>query len=70
MTINDHCVCVVCMCPSSLLPPGLHGNSLLPLTLMEEHVGVVTQATASDAGSVSIATVTLYLQANSKPVMV
>lgn len=58
------------MCLWLLLPSVLQGNTLPPLTLTEEHVGVVTQATASDAGSAFIATATRYLQANSRPVMV
>lgn len=52
------------------VPSELQGNPLPPLTLTEEHVGVVTQATASDLGSALFVTETLYLQANNRPVMV
>lgn len=64
------CVCLcVCVC-AVFVPSVLQDNPLPPLTLTEEHVGVVTQATASDLGSPLIATETRYLQANNRPVMV
>lgn len=58
------------LCLGKHLPSVLQGNTLPPLTLTEEQVGVVTQATASDPGLAFIATVTRYLQANSRPVIV
>lgn len=60
----------MCVCVFVCVPSVLQVNTLPPLTLTEEHVGVVTQATASDLGSALIATEMRYLQANNRPVIV